>query len=272
MLLKTRRDAGLLSEFSKSKQENRKIEEVQPHELNDFLSEFIVTVKRKDGGDHEPSSLRGFKVSFNRHLKDVMYSKSIVEDQEFEQTRKALDARCKFLKKEGRGNRPFAAEAISDDEVKVLYESNILGISSAEAFINTVWLMNSIHFGLRGCDDYHQMCWSDVKLLRDADGTEYLEYCEHRTKTRSGEEPRNIRPVKLKAFARPDGPPEEDPVFVYKFYSEKRPSSMQTVEAPYYLGINHSKDSSKFWFKASPMGVNKNNGRKSWLRVTTNQP
>ena len=32
---------------------------------------------------------------------------------------------------------------------------------------------------------------------------------------------------------------------------------MQTVEAQYYLGINHSKDSSKCWFKGSPMGVNK---------------
>ena len=42
-------------------------------------------------------------------------------------------------KKEGRGNRPFEAEAISDDEVKVLYESNILGISSADALMNTVW-------------------------------------------------------------------------------------------------------------------------------------
>ena len=42
-------------------------------------------------------------------------------------------------KKEGRGNRPFAAEAISDDEVSVLYESKLLGIASAEALINTVW-------------------------------------------------------------------------------------------------------------------------------------
>ena len=89
-LSKTRRDVGLLSEFLKSKQENRKIEEIQPHELNDFLSEFIVTVKRKDGGDYEPSSLRGFIASFNRHLKNVKYSKSIVEDRELEQTRKAL--------------------------------------------------------------------------------------------------------------------------------------------------------------------------------------
>ena len=47
-------------------------------------------MKRKDGGDYEPSSLRGFIASFNRHLKNVKYSKSIVEDREFEQTRKVL--------------------------------------------------------------------------------------------------------------------------------------------------------------------------------------
>ena len=144
----------------------------------------------------------------------MKYSNSIVEDREFEQTRTALDTRGKLLKKEDRGSTPFEAETISDDEVRVLYKSNILWISSAEALINTVWLKNSIRFGLRGCDERCQMCWSDVKLLRDADRTEYLEYCERQTKTRSGEEPRNIKPVKPKAFARPDGPPEKDPVFV----------------------------------------------------------
>ena len=129
---------------------------------------------------------------------------------------KALDARCKLLKKECRENRPFAAEAISDGSV--LYESNIRGISSAEPLINTVWLMNSIYFGLRGCDERRQMRWSDVKILRDADGTEY---CERQTKTRSDEEPRNIRAVKPKTFARPDGAPEKDPVSVCQFYPEK---------------------------------------------------
>ena len=127
MLSKPRRDVGLLSKFVKSKQENRKVEEMHPQ---DFLSEFIVTVKRKYGGDYEPSCLRGFIGSFNRHLKKVKYSKSIVK--EFEQTRKPADARCKLLKKEGRENRRFAAEAISDDKVNVLYENNILGIPSTD--------------------------------------------------------------------------------------------------------------------------------------------
>ena len=43
-LLKARRDVGLLSEFLKSKQESRKVKEIQSQELNDFLSEFILNV------------------------------------------------------------------------------------------------------------------------------------------------------------------------------------------------------------------------------------
>ena len=41
-LSKTRRHVGLLSEFLKSKQESRKMKEIQWQELNDFLSEFMV--------------------------------------------------------------------------------------------------------------------------------------------------------------------------------------------------------------------------------------
>ena len=29
------------------------------------------------------------------------------------------------------------------------------------------------------------MCWGDVQLMKDADGTEYLHFSERRTKTRS---------------------------------------------------------------------------------------
>ena len=40
--------------------------------------EFIVRVKRKDGQDYGPSSLRGLFSSFNRHLKEHKYSASIM--------------------------------------------------------------------------------------------------------------------------------------------------------------------------------------------------
>ena len=65
---------------------------------------------------------------------------------------------------------------------------------------------------------------------------------------RTGAEIRNIRSVKPKAFATQEGPDERNSVFVYKIYSEKRPDSILTTEAPLYLSVNCSKDSGRFGF------------------------
>ena len=64
-------------------------------------------------------------------------------------------------------------------------KKNLLGISNGEWLINTLWLCNSLHFGLRGCGEHRQMCWGDVQLMKDTDRTEYLYFSEKQTKTRS---------------------------------------------------------------------------------------
>ena len=63
--------------------------------------------------EFEPSSLRGFLCNFDRHLKAFKYPKNLIEDLEFEQILKALKARRRQLKKEGKGNTPNAAEVIT---------------------------------------------------------------------------------------------------------------------------------------------------------------
>ena len=46
-------------------------EGIEVEELNEYLWEFILySMKRKDGKDFEPSSLRDMLSSFNRHLKE----------------------------------------------------------------------------------------------------------------------------------------------------------------------------------------------------------
>ena len=92
-----------------------------------------------------------------------------------------------------------------------------------------------------------------MQLHMEADVTEYLEYSQRQTKTRTGAEPRNVRAVKTKAFAAP--------VAVYKIYYKKRPDAMNKPDAPYYLGINYTKSpsSNTLWFKSSAMGQNKLN-------------
>ena len=40
------------------------------------------------------------------------------------------------------------------------------------------------------------MCWGDVQLMKDADGTEYLHFSERQTNTRGRADLRNVRPIK----------------------------------------------------------------------------
>ena len=78
-------------------------------------------MRRKDGEDYEPSSLRCFVSSIERHLKKNNYTK-IIKEKECELFRKCLQAKQKELKKAGRGNKDKAAVAITDEEVEKLYE------------------------------------------------------------------------------------------------------------------------------------------------------
>ena len=100
----TERDVRLLERFLKTKDEDRKIEELPAAELNEFISEFIISVRTKDGNEYEPTSLRSLMASFERHLKKQGYSASIINDLVFMKTRKVLQSKQKQLKKQGKGN------------------------------------------------------------------------------------------------------------------------------------------------------------------------
>ena len=103
------------------------------------------------------------------------------------------------------------------------------------------------------------MCWGDVQLRQTTNGEEFLEYTERQTKTRTGENPRDVRQINPKMFSVQGS--ERDPVTVYKFYAEKRQSEMNDNNVPCYLAVNNCKkqDCSKPWFKKSAVGVNKLN-------------
>ena len=95
---KTQQNVALLEEFLTLRNESRHIEEIAPKELNAYITEFIITVRKKDGNeDYEPSSLRSLMASFERYLKKKNYGFSIMKDAEFEQARKALQSKEKAI-------------------------------------------------------------------------------------------------------------------------------------------------------------------------------
>ena len=179
---------GLLYQYLNSIDEKRQIEQIPPNQLNEVLSMFILSVRKKDGEEYEPATLRSIVSSIDRHLKNNYYPTSIISGEEFFQTRNVLMKKQKSLKKQGKGNRPNAASPLTDTQIDKLWGNGQLGMSHPESILNTLWLYNTAGFGLRGTDEHRQMCFGDIKLKTDADGIEFLEFTERSTKTRQVED------------------------------------------------------------------------------------
>ena len=139
--------------------------------------------KKKDGEEYEPTTLWSFVFSFDRYLRKRGYPTVIIEGQELRKTRETLVAKQRELKKAGKGNKTKAARALTDEEVDVLHSKELLGVSSSESLLNTLWLNNTQHLGLRGCQEHRNMRWGDVQPQTSADGTatltrSFLKFCD----------------------------------------------------------------------------------------------
>ncbi|XP_069101555.1 uncharacterized protein [Argopecten irradians] len=238
--------------------ENRTINCIVPSELDMYLSEFIVCVRKPDGEEYEPSSIRGMISSFDRHLRKRNYGTSIIGGPEFSKTKDALKAKQRDLKSQGKGSKPYRASPISDENVETLYAMNLLGKNSPNSVLNTLWFQNTLHFGMRGGSTEHRtMCWGDIELKHDPEvDLDYLEYHERTTKTRTGDDIRNIRPCPPRMYATPQTP-ERCPVALYCFYEAKRPSDFCNTNDPFYLAtVTNTKtpDVKERWFLRAPVG------------------
>ena len=69
-LSKTKRDASLFKKCLVSRNEHREIENIDARNITNFL----LQVRKKDGEQYEPTSLRSFVSSFDRYLKKKDYS------------------------------------------------------------------------------------------------------------------------------------------------------------------------------------------------------
>ena len=257
---KTATHIKILKSYLSTQDELRDIESIPATELNKLLAKYIVSVRQKYGKEYEPSYLRGMMNSFDRHLRNKNYQYSINNSPEFATARKALQSKQVQLKKMGKGNLPKRADSLTDDEIDQLYGVRQLGKQNPASVLNTLWLNNTVHFGLRSVTEHHAITWGDVSLHTDAEtGAQWLEYNERQTKTRTGENPRDIRKVKPKMWATPENP-DKCPVEIYKLYQAKRPDAYNAPDDPFYVSpVTKEKNpgSNDKWFKCQAVGINK---------------
>lgn len=79
--------------------EERKIEDIPPTELNEYLAHFFSTIKQHTGDDYRPNSLKRLREFIQRYLKSVRYPCSIGTSPQFRSSQVALRERCEELSK-----------------------------------------------------------------------------------------------------------------------------------------------------------------------------
>ncbi|XP_071149033.1 uncharacterized protein [Mytilus edulis] len=245
------------------KAEFREIHTMQPHELDQYLQEFFVGIRKevkvKNNNDiqeiereYQPGSLDGFQSMINKHLKMKEYPLDIMRDDQFKKSRDCLTAKKKHLKQLGLGNHPNAAEALESEDEEELYRSGGFGTDDPDSLLSTIWYMNTIHFGLRGSHEHRQLKWGDLKLETDRNENQCLSYNERLTKTRDGSNTKNTRAYAPKSWSNPEDE-RKCHISTYLKYRSNRPTETCQPDSPFYLGVNRS-DNAKHWYKNQPLG------------------
>ena len=71
-----------------------KLEEIPKQNLSGTLERFFAEVRKSDGSEYEPDSLRTMLAALDRHLRQAGAKLSIIKDREFDGSRKTLNRRA----------------------------------------------------------------------------------------------------------------------------------------------------------------------------------
>ncbi|XP_066443533.1 uncharacterized protein [Eleutherodactylus coqui] len=268
---KTTSDIQTLQNFMSEMNENRRIEEMPHTELDTLLSKFILLVKRKDGNEYEPHTLRCMVGSIDRFLKEHSYNHTIIygNSKDFPLTKQSLNAKIKFLKKIAESNPPIRQEALTDDDIENLFKTGTLSLENPTSLLNFVFFNNGIHFALRTKEQY-SLQWGDIKLKIDPRGNRYLEYSDRQTEM--VENRKNVRQMKPRIYAAPHVP-DRDPVTAYLKYQSFRPSAMMTPDSPFYLApnVNYNPAFSE-WYRSTKIGIQKIRAMMTTMKIRASLP
>ena len=109
-----------------------------------------ISVRKADGSICEPDTLSSFQRSLDRHLtKDLHKPFSIIRDVQFASSHEKLKAARKWLKSQGKGNKPHASEALEPLDVQKLWAEGGLRDKDLAQLQQTIWWLICTQMGTR---------------------------------------------------------------------------------------------------------------------------
>ena len=229
------------------------IEAKAPEELDKVLSKFYAEMKKKDGDDYAPESLKITLSAIERYLKEKNYPLSIVRSREFHSSQEILNSKAISLRQQGKGKRSNKAQPITPEEGSALWEKGQLGDFNGKVLTNVNFKNLTEQLGFRGRQEHYDAYVEDVIIRQREDGTEVVEFREGPTKTRSGGLTIRRRTTPQAMFSTDGG--KSDPVRLFKLWLSKRPEGMKNT-GPLYLSIINRPKSADVWYTKVRMGQN----------------
>ena len=98
------------AEWWKARNINVNMESHSSQALDGLLNKFYVEIRKKDGTDYEPDSLRVMQAAIDRYRLHKNYPGRIITGREFTKL-ETLEARAKQLRRQGKGKRLNKAQA-----------------------------------------------------------------------------------------------------------------------------------------------------------------
>ncbi|KAL9977701.1 hypothetical protein ACROYT_G015134 [Oculina patagonica] len=162
------------------------MESFSPQDLDVILTKFYAEVRKKDGSEYEPDSLRVMQASLDRYLRQKDYSASIISGREFKKSQETLNSKAKPLRYQGKGKWPNRAQPYSRGEEEIFWREGQLGSHSGLALTNINFKNLAEHLGFRGRQDHYYAYVEDFSIVEMADGGKCVQFEENPTKTRQG--------------------------------------------------------------------------------------
>ena len=222
-------------------------------ELDKILQHFFAELRKKDGTNYEPDSLRTMLGALDRYFRNAGYSFRIIKDKEFMECRKVLNGKAIELREMGKGKRKNKADVLTEEE-EIMWSKGVLGDGDPKSLNYTIFYMTSQQFGTRGRQEHHQICIEDLKFVKipGTGETEYIDWVQGLTNTRQGGLCKKDRRVPQRMFAVGG---DRCPVRLMEELISKRPASKKK-SGPLYLTPLQYFEGKDVWYTQSPVGIN----------------
>ena len=188
-------------------------------------------MRNKKGGRYPATSLRDIFQGIGYHLKVVLRRGwRIFNDSEFSLSRTSLDAAMKEANSLGvRSQGSGPSDAVSKIQEEYLWDREVLGDTSPEVLLRTIFFCCGKFFGLRGGREHRDLEFGKHIKLSQTERGETLVYSNSYSKNFTGGlKQSSLKPKTVKIF-----PCIENPkrcfVRLYKLYVSKRPSNCKST-------------------------------------------